>query len=179
MTFSQFNKFLVIKIADRVQQMAQEKCSGCTDFRRHDQLHECMQITLNEKFSLFLPKVKSEALERIDRLFDIFKLTNWIHDNRQYTIAGVEFIKQITATDLLDRRYVNEDTAEEHVLDMSWLADDHYLSEDTSQEISFLENTLPPILPLDLPATSVKNKSVKKKSTSSSVKSAKKQKTSQ
>jgi len=156
---SQFNKFLVVKIADRVQQLSQEKCMGCVQRQRHDQLHDCTRITLLEKIEKFLPTVKEEAMVHFEQLYELFKKSNWLGDF-DYRASGISFVEVISSRELLDRRFINEDTDEEHPFDMSWLME---MERPSSLQIE----PLPPILPLDLLAP-VAAKPRKRKATSKS-----------
>ena len=118
---SAFYKFLVIKIAERVQQIAREKCVGCVGDFVLDQLHPCMKLTLIAKVERFLPKAKQEALTRIDNLFELYAKTTWIVDGVAYKEGAEVFIEDLESHHILDRRYVNEDSVFDHPFDTSWL----------------------------------------------------------
>jgi len=94
--FNLFKKFLVLKIAERVQQLSQLKCEGCQAGFLLDQLHICMMKTLEHKIELFLPKAKAEALERLEVLFNLFKMSSWIDLNQNYIGDGGDFIQEIS-----------------------------------------------------------------------------------
>ena len=141
--FPRYNVFLAVKVAERVQQLSREKCSGCLSELIIDQLHPCMRISMEKKIEMFLPRAKKEALERLDYIFHIYKQTNCISDadDQMFLEAGENFIQELDPDDLLDRRYINEDSVVEHgPFDISWLTD---------QIIDKRQTPLPPILPLD------------------------------
>ena len=152
-----FERFLVLKIAERVQLISREKCSGCVTGLVLDQLHQCMQITLKEKVARFLPRAKNEALTRLDKLFSLYHQTAWVDDDHIHLKSGGQFIEFLKAEDLLDRRYVNEDSVIEHPFNMSWLTD----PVDLDPVLQTL--TLPLVLPLDLSDTTVTTKKTSSK----------------
>ena len=137
----QFERFLVVKIAERTQQLSRLRCQGCISGHIFDQLHRCMKVTLKEKIEIFLPKVKDEALSRLNNLFHLYQQYAWVEDEQAFIEGGKTFIATIQADHLLDRRYVNEDTVIECPFDTSWLAEeDDFL-------VAQIENTMPTILP--------------------------------
>ena len=150
-----FERFLVLKIAERVQLISREKCSGCVTGLVLDQLHQCMQITLKEKVARFLPRAKAEALTRLDQLFSLYHQTAWVDDDHIHLKSGEQFIDFLKAEDLLDRRYVNEDSVIEHPFNMSWLTD--------HDPVDTVLQTLPLVLPLDLTDTTVTTKKTSSK----------------
>ena len=152
-----FERFLVLKIAERVQFISREKCSGCVTGLILDQLHQCMQITLKEKVARFLPRAKNEALTRLDKLFSLYHQTAWVDDDHIHIKSGEQFIEFLKTEDLLDRRYVNEDSVIEHPFNMSWLTD----PVDLDPVLQTL--TLPLVLPLDLSDTTVTTKKTSSK----------------
>ena len=93
-----FDRFLVLKIAERVQFISREKCSGCVTGLILDQLHQCMQITLKEKVARFLPRAKNEALTRLDKLFSLYHQTAWVDDDH---ISRIEMALMLTAQSCL------------------------------------------------------------------------------
>ena len=140
--FYKFEKFLVVKVAERVQLMSREKCSGCVHGQLLDQLHDCMKVSLKDKLKMFLPCVKAEALERLNQLFSLYQQTAWVDDEHSHLEIGENLIKCLQVEDILDRRYINEDSTQEFPFNTSWLTD----------EFASMNNTLPPILPLDIEA---------------------------
>ena len=147
--FSLFNRFLVIKVAERVQQIAQQKCSGCANQFVLDQLHPCMRISTEEKVFMFLPQAKLDALTRYDKLYELFTKTTYILDDVACREAGEHFIELMQPNDILDRRFINEDSVLEYEFDLSWLNDEQ-------------NSILPPIAPLE--TTTVKKRTRKRKS---------------
>ena len=144
----QFKRFIVLKIAERVQELSRQKCYGCISGYCLDQLHQCVTVPLKEKIRIFLPRAKEEAISKLDNMFHLFQEKVWIDDESAFIEAGREFIKNIDFLDLLDRRYVNEDTVLEYPYNTTWLSDeDDFLA--AHIENTFVEQTLPPILPLD------------------------------
>jgi hypothetical protein len=139
-----FERFLVVKVAERVQMMSREKCKGCVNGLILDQLHSCMQVSLAEKMELFLPRAKTDALNRLESLFFIYQQTAWVDDEQAHLEIGANFIELLQPYDLLDRRYINEDSVIDHPFNTSWLTDQLPSS-----------NSLPPLLPLDLGVTNL------------------------
>ena len=147
----QFQRFLVVKIADRIQQISQEKCTGCIAKTRLDQLHPCMMKTLTERMEMFLPRAKSEAARRIGKLYNVFQQSSWVDDAHTHIQDGEYFITKLQPDDLLDRRYVNEDSVIEYPYDVSWLYDVENI--ESLPEAPF--NLLMPVIPfLDEPTGS-------------------------
>ena len=114
--------FLAVKIADRIQQLSRERCPGCMGHYILDNFHACVKNLLPDRISLFLPKVKAEALDKLDNLIEMYQQATWAEPElvRQ---SAMDFILALTADDLLDRRYINEDTVELHPFNMTWLQD--------------------------------------------------------
>ena len=112
-----------------------------------DQLHQCMKTTMESKISLFLPKAKKEAFDRVVPLLDLYKETNWVGDSDIFIEAGEQFINNLEPAHLLDRRFINEDSVQDHPLNLTWM--------DTPTRR--VMEPLPPILPL----SPVKDKSPK------------------
>ena len=139
-----FYKFLVIKIAERVQQISREQCAGCVGGLILDQLHQCMKLTLIAKIERFLPKAKYDALTRLDNLYEMYAKTTLLVEGVAYKEAGEDFIEFLQPHHVLDRRYVNEDSVYDHPFDVSWLVD-----ESSETQIPLLGSTLPPIKVLD------------------------------
>ena len=149
-----FCKFLVIKIAERVQEISHEQCVGCVGGFILEQLHPCMRLSLPARVERFLPKAKYDALTRLDKLYEMFTKTAWIVDGVAYKEAGEDFIEFLQPHDVLDRRYVNEDSVCDHPFDSTWLVD-------TPPEAQMpLENSLPPIAALE--PTTVKRRKRKR-----------------
>ena len=150
----QFERFLVVKVAERVQELSRQKCHGCDAGYNLDQLHHCMILPIKDKIELFLPRAKDEALARLNNLFHLYQQTAWEDDEQVLIDGGRTFIVKLNVNHLMDRRYVNEDTVMENPYNTSWLADE------TEFLVTQIENnfncqppplaTLPPFLPLDL-----------------------------
>ena len=117
-----FHHFLAVKIADRIQQLSRERCAGCIGQYGLDNFHPCVKTGLEEKIRIFLPKGKAEALDRLDNLIELYQQAAWAEPElvRQ---SAIDFIVSLTPHDLLDRRYINEDTVDLHPFTMSWLLD--------------------------------------------------------
>ena len=153
-----FYKFLVIKIAERVQQISREQCAGCVGGFVLDQLHPCMKLALIAKVEKFLPKAKYEALTRLDKLYEMYAKTTLLVEGVAYKEAGEDFIEFLQPHHVLDRRYVNEDSVFEYPFDPSWLMD-----ESPETQIPLLGSTLPPIKVLE--PTTVKHRKRKRPET--------------
>jgi len=141
----QFERFIVVKTAERVQEISRQRCTGCISGHSLDQLHQCMSISLKEKIGIFLPRVKAEALSKVENLLYMYKQNAWISEEQAFIEAGKNFIKKLNVDDLLDRRYVNEDTVMEHPYNTTWHLDQNVVGE----TIEAITQPLPPILPLD------------------------------
>jgi len=147
-----FERFLVLKVAERVQLLSREKCSACVSGLVLDQLHDCMKLSLKQRIELFLARAKTDALERLNNLFFMYQQTAWVDDEQMHLEAGENLIEFLRPEDLMDRRFVNEDSVLEYPFNTSWLT-----AEMTPMEINMLNiQTLPTILPLDPVQTSQK-----------------------
>ena len=140
-----FEKFLVVKIAERVQTISREKCGACVNGLILDQLHSCQLVSLKEKIKMFLPRAKDDALKRLDQLFFLYQQSAWIDDERAHLETGEHLIEKLQPEDLLDRRYINEDAVREYPFNSSWLTEE--LSPVVSNMLGIC--SLPPILPLE------------------------------
>ena len=123
--YSPFYKFLVLKVAEILQQISRDRCSGCVAGYILDQLHPCMGINLEKKIERFLLKAKTTAVTRIDRLFAMYTENASIDSYMasSFMDAGKYFIETLKPRDLMDRRYINEDSVVQHPYDPSWLED--------------------------------------------------------
>ena len=159
-----FERFLVVKVAERVQMMSREKCKGCVNGLILDQLHSCMQVTLAEKMKLFLPRAQTDALNRLDSLFFLYQQTAWVDDEQAHLEIGANFIELLQPYDLLDRRYINEDSVIDHPFNTSWLTDQLPTSNSLPPlSLDLGVTNLPPILPLDPAATNQQTAPTKKR----------------
>jgi len=141
----QFERFIVVKIAERVQEISRQKCTGCISGYSLDQLHQCMFVPLKEKIGLFLPRVKDEALSKIEILLYLYQQNAWINEEQAFIEAGKNFIKKLNIDDLLDRRYVNEDAVMEHQYNTTWV-EENFIAEQNEKSMT---EPLPPISSLD------------------------------
>ena len=153
--------FLAVKIADRIQQLSRERCTGCTSNYILDNFHACIKTPLDERLRLFLPKVRAEALDKLDNLIRLCQPEAYPVDptpEQTHAMMGVErqctdFIISLTPDDLQDRRYINEDTVELYPYNMTWLLD---------TVTTVTTASPPPKQPVKKPAK--KSKAVKRKS---------------
>ena len=121
MTFSQFYHFLVVKLFDRVQELSREQCSGCKVKHRFDILHPCITTPLHKRIERFFPFAKAEALDNMDKLLKMYKEAFVLFcDPIQYLEAGDNFVTSFPVSNLIDRRYINEDTDSVFAFDSSW-----------------------------------------------------------
>ena len=129
------NHFLAVKIADRIQHLSRERCPGCIEGYVLDNFHACVKNILVERIHLFLPKVKAEALDNLDKLIELYQDAAWAEPEllRQ---SAMDFILKLTPEKLIDRRYINEDTVALHPFNMTWLLD-------TPQPLAPLEQAKP------------------------------------
>ena len=147
MTMIHFERFLAVKIAERVQEYSRRKCNGCVSGYSLDQLHLCMTVPLKNKIGFFLPRVKEEAISRMDNLFHIFQQMAWIDNEDVFIRGGRSFIANLEIDNLVDRRYINEDTVVEYPYNTTWIcAEEDFLV--AQIEKAYVE-PLAPILPLD------------------------------
>ena len=150
-----FEKFLVVKVAERVQELSRKECPGCKAGYILDQLHLCRIVSLKDRIVHFLPIAREEASQEknLSNLFQIFASNMWIEDNNLYLEGGRQFISSITPSMLRDRRYVNEDSVLEYPFNTSWLSsEEDFLASQVDQALatqSPISQTLPPILPLE------------------------------
>ena len=167
----QFERFIVVKIAERVQELSRQKCTGCINQHTLDQLHPCNMVEITERIRLFLPKVKSEALSRVENLLQLYQHNAWISDEQEFLDGGTKFIKNLSIANLIDRRYINEDTVFEHPYDSSWVANEADFLVGQVDKV-YVEppmiQSLPPLLPLDpampMAIDPIKTKNKKRKS---------------
>ena len=147
----QFEQFLVVKIAERVQEISRFKCSGCISGYSLDQLHHCMTVPLNDKIELFLPRAKDEALARLNNLFHLYQQKAW--EDVDYIEDSRAFIAKLKVNHLIDRRYVNEDSVVMYPYNTTWLyeEDDFLVAQIESNVLQDVLNTLPTLPPLPLP----------------------------
>ena len=145
----QFEQFLVVKIAERVQELSRLKCPGCVTVYPLDQLHHCMTVPLKDRIKLFLPRAKDEALARLNNLFHLY------HSLYQkacvdYIEGSRAFIAKLTVNHLIDRRYVNEDSVVMYPYNTTWLyeEEDFLVAQIESNMLQDVLNTLPPLPPL-------------------------------
>ena len=129
-----FRQFLIVRICERIQDICITECSGCKYNHRFAALHPCQKLSLADRVDMFLPRVLTEALDNMEKLVAIlpehFKFTN-VH----YMLYGSEFVLQLTAKQLFDRRFINEDTA------LMFEYDDRWFNHDTSDQ-DFLDHIL-------------------------------------
>ena len=151
--FSPFYKFLVIKIAERVQQISRDRCSGCTTGYILDQLHPCSKLSLDAKIEMFLPMAKNNAQNRINQLYELFTRTTYVDSflSNSYIEAGQAFIESLELRSIIDRRYINEDSVIEHPFDQTWLVDTPIQKTPPREVMPFLENYTPiPLIEVDV-----------------------------
>ena len=109
--FPLFRQFLVVRMLERVQTVARENCSGCRKQYRFDTLHPCIKTSILERVEMFLPQIKHLVLENMERLLTIFQMTFVLQDDAKvYLTSGAAFVQELQPTELLDRRYINEDS---------------------------------------------------------------------
>ena len=140
-----FERFLVVKLAERTQELSRLRCRGCIEGYLLDQLHDCMKVPLKEKINIFIHRAKDEALTKINNLFHIYQQSAWVDDEQMVIEAGKTFIANLTANGLMDRRYVNEDTVMEYPYNTSWVADeDDFLAAQVEQNVSPIDTVKAP-----------------------------------
>lgn len=122
MTLTQFHHFLVVKIHDRVQEMSREKCSGCQLQHRFDVLHPCITTTLEKRIYKFFSHAVVEALEHLMSLLSEYQVTHVLFEEPSFYLnSGHAFIEALRPEQLVDRRYINEDTGLLFPFDSSWV----------------------------------------------------------
>ena len=156
--------FLAVKIADRIQQLSRERCTGCTGNYILDNFHACVKTSLEERIRLFLPMVKAEAIDKIDNLIALYQQAAWA-ENEVVRQSGVDIISSISQSDLQDRRFINEVTVQMHPFNMSWLNADCITEPYTTTDSSTPPPVKKPALPKNIKTQSKPN--AKNKPTSS------------
>ena len=117
-----FCQFLVVRVFERIQTLSVEKCGGCTKNYRFSSLHPCVKTSLIERIEMFLPQAKSEAFEKMERLIVLFQQSfNLLQNKDAYLQVGKTFLENLQPKQVLDRRFINEDTEEMFQYDDSWL----------------------------------------------------------
>ena len=147
-------QFLAVKIADRIQQISRERCGGCTGNYILDNFHACVKTSLEERIRIFLPKVKAEAIDKIDNLIALYQQAAWA-ESEVAQQCGVDFIVSLSRDDLEDRRFINEDTVELYPFNMSWLISNCTTEPSTTTAISPEQ----PVIKPDLAKNIIKNQS--------------------
>jgi len=129
---SLFEHYLIVRIIERIQDICITECSGCKNNYRFASLHPCQKLSLSERVDMFLPQVLSEALDNMEKLVALFPAyLNF--PTTGYEELGAEFVKQLTATNMFDRRYINEGTESLFEFDNRWFTPEAL--EPTYQEI--------------------------------------------
>lgn len=123
MTITQFHHFLVVKLHDRVQEISREHCSGCQLKHRFDILHPCITTPLDKRIYKFFTSAVIEALDNLKNLLDVYQATFMLSaEPSEYLNSGYCFIKALHPEQLVDRRYINEDTELTFPFDSSWVS---------------------------------------------------------
>ena len=121
--FPMFRQLLVVRITERIQDLSKIKCSGCQNAFRFSSLHPCQKLSLSDRIDMFLPQVLTEALERMPHLVAMFH-NKYEHDTTNYEDWGKQFVQQLASKDILDRRFINEDTGCIFEYDNSWCSEE-------------------------------------------------------
>ena len=117
-----FCQFLVVRVFERIQALSVEKCGGCVKNYRFSSLHACVKTSLSDRIDMFLPQAKSEAFEKMERLIVLFQQSfNLLQNKDAYLQVGRSFLENLQPKQVLDRRFINEDTEEMFQYDDSWL----------------------------------------------------------
>ena len=114
-----FCQFLVVRINERIQDLSKSECSGCQNGYRFPSLHPCHKLSLSNIVDMFLSQVVTEVLERMPQLVVQFHKT-YAYPTVNYEEWGHHFVRQLNGTQILDRRYINEDTGYMFEYDNSW-----------------------------------------------------------
>ena len=114
-----FRQFLVVRISERIQDLCISECTGCQNDYRFAVLHPCQKLSLADRVDYFLPQVLNEALDKMERLVDLYQ-TICVYPTTDLDMDGRVFVQQLTAKQLFDRRYINEDTSYMFEFDDRW-----------------------------------------------------------
>ena len=114
-----FRQFLVVRIAERIQDLCKIECSGCQKLYRFSSLHPCQKLSWADRVYMFLPQVLTEALEKMEKLIALFH-KSYAYPTDNFDVWGTQFVESLAAKDILDRRYINEDTGYMIEYDNSW-----------------------------------------------------------
>ena len=136
MSFNQFHQFLIVKLYDRLQEMSREQCSGCQHKYRFDILHPCITTPLDVRIYKFFNSAIAEALSNFGKLFIAYQETHTLlEEPNAYLKDGANFIQSLHPEQLVDRKYINEDTGSVFPFDSSWVThEDSSLSQTPSIE---------------------------------------------
>ena len=122
MAFIQFRQFLIVKLYDRVQEMSREKCSGCHFKYRFDILHPCITTPLDVRIYKFFTQAVTEVLGNLGTLLAAYEeMYMLLEEPSAYLTEAKSFIQAIHPDQLVDRKYINEDTGPAFPFDSSWL----------------------------------------------------------
>lgn len=122
--FSLFCQFLVVKIFELIQQSSREKCNGCQNHFRFDSLHDCMKTTIQDRIKMFFPESKNEVLNKLDRLLGLFQQSFTLNQSPDaYLQVGETFLNKLLPNQIVDRRFINEDSELMFTYDQSWQED--------------------------------------------------------
>ena len=124
--FALFRQFLVVRILEQIQVISKEKCQACCLQLRFDCLHPCIKTPILERVDLFLPQTKQLVLENLARLLSTFQMSFELqNDPNEYLNVGKVFVDNLQSSDILDRKYIHEETHTIHQpYDLNWVGDD-------------------------------------------------------
>ena len=81
-----------------------------------------MKTSLTERIDMFLPQAKTEALEKMERLITLFQQSfNLLQNKEAYLQIGITFVENLLPKQVIDRRFINEDTEEMFQYDDGWV----------------------------------------------------------
>ena len=137
-----FCQFLVVRVFERIQALSVEKCGGCVKNYRFSSLHACVKTTLPDRIDMFLPQAKSEAFEKMERLIVLFQQSfNLLQNKEAYLQIGRSFLENLQPKQVLDRRFINEDTEEMFQYDDSWVTFEEDLLSSLCREVLNVEDS--------------------------------------
>jgi hypothetical protein len=121
MSFNHFHQFLIVKLYDRVQELSREQCSGCQHKYRFDILHPCITTPLDVRIYKFFNSAIAEALSNFGKLFIAYQEAHTLSEEpNAYLKDGANFIQSLHPDQLLDRKYINEETESVFSFDSRW-----------------------------------------------------------
>jgi len=118
-----FQNYLVVRIVERFQDMCTSECSGCKENYRFASLHPCQRLSLAERVDMFLPRVLTEASDKMELLVDLYH-NDWKFPIMGHVDLGRLFVEKLGNKQIFDRRFINEATTNMFPFDDTWFKEE-------------------------------------------------------